>query len=62
MATGSGRLPAGKSGVDLTVQLGSLEVPWNAPDKLGLRNPAAGSGSDSRHDWGGGGTAGVFGH
>ena len=69
MATGSGRLPTGKSGVDLTVQ---LDVPWNAPevfvhmefaglhelntqsmpDMLGLRNPAAGSSSDSRHDWG----------
>ena len=28
MATGSGRLPAGRSAVDVTVQ---LDVPWNAP-------------------------------
>ena len=29
MATGSSRLPAGRSGVDFTVQ---LDVPWNAPE------------------------------
>ena len=29
MATGSGRLPVGRSGVDFTVQ---LDVPWNAPE------------------------------
>ena len=29
MATGSGRLPADRSGVDFTVQ---LDVPWNAPE------------------------------
>ena len=29
MATGRGQLPAGRSGVDFTVQ---LDVPWNAPE------------------------------
>ena len=31
MVTGSGRLPASRSGVDFTVQLG---MPWNAPEVL----------------------------
>ena len=37
MVTGSSRLPAGRSGVDFTVQ---LDVPWNAPEAFLNMNSA----------------------